>query len=165
MNGSLSMYFMIFDALKIVLKRLPAHASVEFAAHFQGAIIWLAARPPIDLLLLDLNLPGSNGTVVLDSIRRRFPSPAVAALSANENREVIADGVDLGAWGYLSRSRGSGAMLSAIQVIARCGIFWPGDHLHRGEAICNAMSANNRTEAVMVAVRFGLRGEPDGLDS
>ncbi|MGB7182114.1 MAG: response regulator transcription factor [Burkholderiaceae bacterium] len=199
---------MIFDALKIILERLPGHISAEFLPDFGDAVTRLAADPPIDLLLLDLTLPGFSGTAALVDIRRRFPELPVGVISAIEGGDVIAECIDLGARGYLTKSLKSSAMLSAIQLMARGGTFVPGDEAngitttdpaaaiaqHYGltprqidvlkimvsaksnreiadtlgvsvntvavhvAAILAALGVKNRTEAVMVAARFGLRG-------
>ena len=198
---------MIFDALKIILERLPEHISTEFVPIFGDAVARLERNPPVDLLLLDLTLPGFSGTAALSDLRRRFPSLAVAVISATEDPEVIAECIDLGARGYLTKSLDSAAMLAAIQTVSQGGTFVPGDEplnvntdpasalaarfgltprqidvlkimVHAKSnreiadtlglsvntiavhvaAILAALSVKNRTEAVMLAARYGLRG-------
>lgn len=198
---------MIFDALKIILERLPEHISTEFIPIFGDAVARLERNPPVDLLLLDLSLPGFSGTAALSDVRRRFPTLAVAVISATEDTDVIAECMDLGARGYLTKSLDSAAMLAAIQTVAQGGTFLPGDEpqqvttdpasalalrfgltprqidvlkimVHAKSnreiadtlglsvntvavhvaAILAALSVKNRTEAVMVAARYGLRG-------
>ena len=79
---------MIFDALKIILERLPEHISTEFVPIFGDAIARIERTPPIDLLLLDLTLPGFSGTAALSDVRRRFPALDVAVISATEDPDV-----------------------------------------------------------------------------
>lgn len=198
---------MIFDALKIILERLPEHISTEFVPIFGDAMARLERPPPIDLVLLDLTLPGFSGTAALSDVRRRFPALPVAVISAMEDSGIIAECMDLGARGYLTKSLDSASMLSAIRSLAQGGTFVPGDELQAVSsdpassiaarfgltprqmdvlkimvqaksnreiadsldvsvntvavhvaAILAAMNVKNRTEAVMVAARYGLRG-------
>ena len=58
-----------------------------------------------DLLILDLMLPDIDGFAVLEQIRQdvRFDSMPVLILSAKADPDVIREGLDLGADGYLTK--------------------------------------------------------------
>ena len=69
------------------------------ADSFEGVIRQLEARPEIDLVLLDLHMPGNHGLAGLAAIRAQFPAVAVVLVSANEDPQVIRRALDHGAAG------------------------------------------------------------------
>jgi two-component system, OmpR family, response regulator len=57
----------------------------------------------IELVILDLNLPGLDGLSLLRRIRVRTPSPAVMILTARGSAEERVHGLDLGADDYMTK--------------------------------------------------------------
>lgn len=74
-------------------------------------------RQDIDLLLLDLHMPGNHGLAGLASIRALQPGLAIVIVSANEEPQVIRRALDLGAAGYLPKSSGIADLRSALQAV------------------------------------------------
>jgi DNA-binding NarL/FixJ family response regulator len=58
----------------------------------------------MDLLLLDLRMPGNEGLLGLLSLRSEFPELAIVVVSANEYPQTISDTKDMGAMGYIPKS-------------------------------------------------------------
>lgn len=71
----------------------------------------------IDLMLLDLHMPGNHGLAGLATIRALRPGLAVIMVSANEDHRVIRRALDLGAAGYLPKSSGLADMHQALQTV------------------------------------------------
>jgi len=74
-------------------------------------------RRDIDLLLLDLHMPGNHGLAGLASIRARQPGLAIVIVSANEELSVVRRAFDLGAAGYLPKSSGIADLREALQTV------------------------------------------------
>ena len=74
-------------------------------------------RQDIDLLLLDLHMPGNHGLAGLASIRARKPGLAIVIVSANEELSVVRRAFDLGAAGYLPKSSGVADLREALQTV------------------------------------------------
>jgi CheY-like chemotaxis protein len=58
----------------------------------EEAIIALAKEHNFDLILMDVHLPGINGTIATERIRKfnsEIPIIALTAISLNENREML----------------------------------------------------------------------------
>jgi DNA-binding NarL/FixJ family response regulator len=93
-----------------------------------GAIEELAAclrqDPEIDLILLDLHLPGAHGYSGLLLIRSEFPQVPVLVVSAIEEAEVVQRCLALGAAGYLRKTAPPDAIRDAIATVLR-GESWP----------------------------------------
>ena len=72
-----------------------------------------------DVVLLDINLPGTNGLELLAAIRKSFPEQRVVLFTAHTDLQYIRRGIALKANGYLSKTMTEDelqqAMLSVIQ--------------------------------------------------
>ncbi len=71
----------------------------------------------VDLLLLDLDMPGMNKPDGFFTIRRRFPKLSIAILSGINNSQTIRLLLDGGARGYISKSVPSEELMSALRKI------------------------------------------------
>ena len=69
------------------------------AASLDEVLATLDARPDVDLVLLDLHMPGNHGLAGLAAIRAQYPAVAVALVSANEDPQIIRRALGHGAAG------------------------------------------------------------------
>jgi len=90
----------------------------------------LSESAPVDLLLLDLHMPGSNGLAGLAGIRCGHPEVAVVVVSANEDPAVIRRALDYGAAGFIPKSSGLDVLTDAVNAVLDCRTWMP-PHLHR----------------------------------
>ena len=81
--------------------------------------------PDIELILLDLGLPDSDGFTTLATLRDRHPEMAVVILSASRDREHIERALRLGAQGFIPKSASREVMLGALSFIFAGGIYIP----------------------------------------
>ncbi|NLC59726.1 MAG: response regulator transcription factor [Gammaproteobacteria bacterium] len=95
------------------------------ADSFDGVIRLLEAQPEIDLVLLDLHMPGNHGLAGLAAIRAQFPAVAVVLVSANEDPQVIRRALDHGAAGYIPKSADLDEMREAIHAVLACEQWLP----------------------------------------
>ncbi|MCW4627929.1 response regulator [Marinomonas rhodophyticola] len=58
----------------------------------------------LDLLLLDLNMPGSGDLYGLVRIRKDFPDVPVAVISGSEDSTMVAKVIDAGALGFIPKT-------------------------------------------------------------
>src|SRR5690606_19015783 len=90
-----------------------------------GVLALLETRDDIDLVLLDLHMPGNHGLAGLAAIRARFPAVAVALVSANEDLDTVRRALDHGAAGYIPKSAGLDALRDAIRTVLACEQWLP----------------------------------------
>lgn len=102
---------------------LPADCS---SAQGLDEAIKIAAHAPVDLALLDYNMPGMNG---LDGLRRLKPSDFrhVALFSGRIPSEVIDEAIKLGVSGFLPKTLAPQALLEAVQTMCH-GKKFPAQH-------------------------------------
>lgn len=97
---------------------------VDEAGSFADVTATLGRRP-VDLLLLDLSMPGMNGFTGLASLRAAFPAIPVIMVSANEDPAVIRQAMELGASGYLPKSTTLADIGDAIESVLGGGLWFP----------------------------------------
>jgi len=95
------------------------------AESLDGVLALLEARNDIDLVLLDLHMPGNHGLAGLAAIRAQFPAVAVVLVSANEDPQIVRRALDHGAAGYIPKSAGLDDMRSAIRAVLACEQWLP----------------------------------------
>jgi DNA-binding NarL/FixJ family response regulator len=84
-----------------------------------------SAEPGLDLLLLDLRMPGMNGMAGLVELRRRFPTLPVVIVSAAEEPAVVREALACGASGYIPKSLERRALTEALGRVLLGEIYVP----------------------------------------
>ena len=120
-----------------------AQLTVREAESLDGVIATLEAHDDIDLVLLDLHMPGNHGLAGLAAIRAQFPAVAVVVVSANDDPRVVRRALDHGAAGYLPKSSGLDELRDAIRSVLACEQWLPASL--RG-AVARAQSSEHDTE-------------------
>lgn len=110
--------------------RLAASASVpgcdvHEASDLPGVLAALRAEPDIDLVLLDLHMPGSQGLSGLATLRGQHASVAVLVISAHDEPRVIRRVLDYGAAGFIPKSASPNEIGEAIRSVLACGTWLP----------------------------------------
>ncbi len=90
-----------------------------------GVLALLDAQPQVDLVLLDLHMPGNHGLAGLAAVRAQYPGVAVIVVSANDDPRVIRRALDHGAAGYLPKSAGLDELRDAIRSVLACETWLP----------------------------------------
>ncbi len=89
--------------------------------------IMATARP--DLVLLDLRMPGMDGTDGVLRLRRAFPEAKIVIVTGWVTRSDVIEAMRLGVVGYLPKSLNGTAMLHALRLIL-CGVpYYPSEVL------------------------------------
>jgi len=77
----------------------------------------------LDLVLLDIALPGIDGLDVLQVLKREHPKLPVLMLSTYPEKQYAVRCIKLGASGYLNKSADPDDMLAAVRKVAAGGVF------------------------------------------
>jgi two-component system, NarL family, invasion response regulator UvrY len=78
---------------------------------------------PIDVVLMDIAMPGRDGLDVLKQLKGEFPKLPVLMLSTYPDKQYAVRSLKLGAAGYLNKSADSEQMSAAIRKVAAGGLF------------------------------------------
>jgi DNA-binding NarL/FixJ family response regulator len=98
---------------------------IREAADMPGALAALAGDPEIDLVLLDLNMPGSHGLSGLAALRGQHPGVAVLVVSAHDEPQVVRRVLDHGAAGFIAKSASPAEIGEAVRTVLDCGNWLP----------------------------------------
>jgi two-component system response regulator NreC len=77
----------------------------------------------IDVVLLDLSMPGPPSTVTIERLARLDPSPRVLVLTMHDDPVYLRGALQAGASGYVVKKAADVELLSAIRVVHRGGTF------------------------------------------
>ncbi|MEW5835331.1 MAG: response regulator transcription factor [Pseudomonadota bacterium] len=102
-----------------------AGCTVLEAADLHGALEALRADADIDLVLLDLHMPGSQGLSGLAALRGQHPGVAVLVVSAHDEPRVVRRALDHGAAGFIPKSASPTEIGEAIRCVLDCGTWVP----------------------------------------
>ncbi|TAM61709.1 MAG: response regulator transcription factor [Rhodanobacter sp.] len=98
---------------------------VHEAADLADVLTVLASEPDIDLVLLDLHMPGSRGLTGLAALRGQHPGVAVLVVSAHDEPRIVRRVLDHGAAGFIPKSASPVQIGQAIRSVLECGSWLP----------------------------------------
>ena len=121
------------EGLAELLKGLEPEVQTAQAGDANAAMEQAKMHRDLDLVLLDLHVPGTDGLDLLVALKEELPSVPVVVLSSDETRGSIVQALDKGAVGYIPKSSSSKVMTQALRLVLVGGIYLPSIML-QGEA-------------------------------
>lgn len=113
------------EGLSHVLQSLEQNVSILEAPNCDVAIQLVSEHADLDLVLLDLNMPGTDSFEVLEMFTKSYPATPVVILSASTQREDVQRALDAGAVGFIGKDTSSALMINALRLIFSGGIYTP----------------------------------------
>jgi DNA-binding NarL/FixJ family response regulator len=114
-------------ALRGAVSGLFDRAQVDEAGTFEEITAFLERGCEVDLVLLDLSMPGVRGFSGLMYLRAQYPALPIVVVSANDDPAVIRRCMEFGASGFIPKTLGTDAMREAIARILQGEIWTPAD--------------------------------------
>ena len=109
-------------------------ANISEAGSIEALVAELDRVPEMDLILLDLAMPGVRGFSGLLLLRAQYPGIPVVVVSAHEETSVVRRCMEFGASGFLPKTLDVEIMRSAIRSVLDGGVWTPPDVDLSGEA-------------------------------
>lgn len=113
------------EGMRYVLQRLPEAVEILEAGSFHEGLRLAEQHPELDLALLDLNMPGSEGAVSIKFFHQRYPHIPVVVVSGEEGRGIMEKVMSSGAMGFVCKSSPAPVMLSALNLVLSGGVYVP----------------------------------------
>ena len=117
------------EAVQGVVTRLEPGAVALGAQDSERGFAIADAEPDLDLVLLDLNLPGLAGIPALKAWRRRYPEVPVVVLSSADDRPTVLAAIAAGAAGFIPKSSPNEVLLGALRLVLAGGKYLPPEAL------------------------------------
>jgi DNA-binding NarL/FixJ family response regulator len=114
-------------ALREAVSGLLEKADIAEAGSFEDVTKLLERGVEIDLILLDLSMPGVRGFSGLMYLRAQYPSVPIIVVSASDDPAVIRRCMDFGASGFIPKTLGIETMRGAVERVFEGGIWTPPD--------------------------------------
>jgi DNA-binding NarL/FixJ family response regulator len=102
-------------------------SEVMETADLDSALVLTQEHDDLDLILLDLNMPGMHGLNGLINLRNEAPTIPVVIVSAEQDKQVVLQAITYGAVGFITKSSPRVQMTEAIQQILNGNVYLPPD--------------------------------------
>ncbi|ATG58941.1 MULTISPECIES: response regulator transcription factor [Pseudoalteromonas] len=116
--------FLIADDHPLFREALKGALSVKFeglevfeSSDFDSTLQVLSEQEDLDILLLDLHMPGNGDLYGLIRIREEYPSLPIAVVSGSEDVNIVSKVMGYGAMGFIPKSSSSDDIANAINQI------------------------------------------------
>lgn len=112
------------------------------AGTFEEALALAIDHDDIDLILLDINMPGMKGLDGLLRLRQQAPTIPVVIISAEENKQTVLQAMDQGAAGFIAKSSARSEMSHALALIMQGEVYIPASIMRQTRTIQTPKSTN-----------------------
>lgn len=140
---------LVREGLLLAISALESGTETMGAEDADAGLKLLETHADIDLVLLDLMLPGTSGMALLGAIRKRYPSIPVVILSALDDAETASRAMRQGASGFVPKSSSTDVLLGALRRVLDGEVFLP-------PSLREAMERSDGTRSKSLADRYGL---------
>ncbi len=116
---------MFREGLRFFLQLLGTQVTVLEAGNLRAALDKLALEWPVDMMLLDLQMPGMGEIEGFLAIRRAYPTLPVVIVSGVNDPQIIRTLLDGGARGYIPKFTGSEQLMDALRRVLKGEVYVP----------------------------------------
>jgi DNA-binding NarL/FixJ family response regulator len=114
---------LVRDGLRARLETAP-HLRVVAEAGSGSEAVTRAEQGGIDLILMDINMPGGSGLEATGQLFGRCPDVAVLVLSMHDKMEYVTQAMAAGARGYVLKDAPGKDIVMAIDTVMAGGIYY-----------------------------------------
>ncbi|MEA2002041.1 MAG: response regulator transcription factor [Actinomycetota bacterium] len=114
------------DGIRYMLADAPGIEIVAEASSGEELIEWLV-KDPVDVVLLDVRMPGMSGFDVLERLQDGLAQVRVIMLSMHDAPGYVRRAIELGAAGYLLKSASRKEVIAALEAVIEGGAYVQGE--------------------------------------
>jgi DNA-binding NarL/FixJ family response regulator len=116
---------LVQEGVSAALEALADDVNVMAARDAEQGLARAAENPDLDLVLLDLALPGMSGFNLIGKLHERLPSLPVVVLSALEEPENVRHAINAGAMGFVPKSAATRVLIEVLQQVLEGNVTVP----------------------------------------
>lgn len=132
---------LVRGGLELVVKMAVPNAEIFQANNFDETINVLQSNFSIDLVMLDLMMPGMLSDSI-KNITQQFPDVPIVIVSVKEDFDSIHKSISLGASGFIPKTSAPEVTISAIQLVLSGGVYIP-PHVLKPQTQTQTQTAEN----------------------
>ena len=115
------------EALAEVVGQISRDCRCLEAASLEEALNLARAAAALDLILLDLMMPGMDGVAGLSALRHEVPAVPIVVVSAKTERADVMAAISHGAIGFITKTSPRSVMVKALIQVLDGGIYLPAE--------------------------------------
>jgi DNA-binding NarL/FixJ family response regulator len=137
-------------AVTYVTRDIRKDVTIIEAGSALEALALIEQHPDLDLVLLDLFMPGMSGLDLLSDLKAKYPSLPVIVLSSDESRSSVVSALERGATGYICKSSSMDLLAKLLEQVLNGDVTLPATVVREpaGELGKPSSSASGRSDAV-----------------
>ena len=116
---------LVQEGVSAALESLADKVTVMAARDAEQGLALAAENPDLDLVLLDLALPGISGFNLIGKLHEKLPSLPVVVLSALEDPENVRHAINAGAMGFVPKSAATKVLIEVLQQVLEGNVTVP----------------------------------------
>jgi two-component system, NarL family, nitrate/nitrite response regulator NarL len=116
---------LVQEGVSAALESLADGVTVMAARDAEQGLSLAAENPDLDLVLLDLALPGMSGFNLIGKLHEHLPSLPVVVLSALEEPENVRHAINAGAMGFVPKSAATKVLIEVLQQVLEGNVTVP----------------------------------------
>jgi DNA-binding NarL/FixJ family response regulator len=116
---------LVQEGVSAALESLADDVTVMSARDGEQGLATAAENPDLDLVLLDLALPGMSGFNLIGKLHEKLPSLPVVVLSALEEPENVRHAINAGAMGFVPKSAATRVLIEVLQQVLEGNVTVP----------------------------------------
>ncbi len=124
---------LVREGIQHVLSRMNEDVEIFQASDFNEAVDLASQHKPLDLLLMDLDMPGMQWSAAIKKFQTIVSNTPIVVLSASDNPADVQAAIALGARGYIPKTSSNQVMLLALELVLSGSTYLPPELLHRTE--------------------------------
>jgi DNA-binding NarL/FixJ family response regulator len=115
----------VLEGLAALLRNVGPDATILTARDAKQGFATLDQHADLDVIVLDLNLPGLSGHLAIGEFGRKRPTLPIIVLSSSEDPADVRMALAHGALGYVPKSASQNTLLSAIRLVLEGELYVP----------------------------------------
>lgn len=146
------------EGIRLVLHRLGPGIDIQEACNYTELLTMVSQHPEVDLILVDLDMPGGEPFTTLKQLMADHPTLPVVVLTASEAPEHMHRALELGIMGYIPKRETSDVMLGALQLVLAGGVYIPRLMMEQGHIASKSINAEGLTPRQLDVLRCIVLG-------
>jgi DNA-binding NarL/FixJ family response regulator len=146
---------LILEGLRRAFERSESIEVVGEARSADEAMRMVDRRRP-DVVLMDLRMPGVQGTEHIEELRSRWPEVKVVVLSATEDRPSIDASLNAGASAFVLKSVSPSDVAAILQQVSNGAVFHAPERVPGGSSAPAGTELTERESSILSAAATGM---------